>query len=115
MQGSLSNYIRSHRRRAGLSQRELAKVIGYTKATVFRHEHTTSLPPLLTAFRYEILFATPVATLFAGVREAVEEEIEMRLTELEDELQRGRTRETRKQTLDWLAARSSTLTSQQLR
>jgi DNA-binding XRE family transcriptional regulator len=111
MEGNLSNYIRTHRKRAGLSQRELGKILGYTKVTIFRHEHVIALPPLLTALRYEVLFSVPVSTLFAGMREAIRDEIEERLAELEEDLQRGEERETRRQTLDWLAVRRASLTS----
>lgn len=111
MEGSLSNYIRTHRKRAGLSQRELGNILGYTKVTVFRHEHVVALPPLLTALRYEVLFSVPVSTLFAGMREAIQGEIEERLAELEKDLHRGTALEARKQTLDWLAVRRASLTS----
>lgn len=67
---ALANYICTHRKRAGLSQRELGKILGYTSVTVFRHEHVVALPPLLTALRYEVLFSVRVSTLFAGMRES---------------------------------------------
>ncbi len=111
MEGSLSNYIAIHRRRAGISQRELGKLIGYRKTTIYRHEHVRALPPLLVALRYEVLFLTPVGVLFAGMREAIEGEVEERLHELENELQQRTGRTTRRQTLEWIAARRSALVS----
>lgn len=111
MEGSLSNYIAIHRKRAGITQRELGKIIGRKKIAIFRHEHVIALPPLLVALRYETLFSTPVGVLFAGMREAIEDEIEERLDELENELQRGNQHITRRQTLDWIAARRSALVS----
>ena len=111
MGGSLSNYIGIHRRRAGISQRELGEIVGYGKATIFRHEHVLALPPLLAALRYEVLFLTPVSNLFAGMREAIEDEVEERLEELEKELRRRTSHYARKQTLDWIAARRTALVS----
>lgn len=112
MEGSLSNYIRTHRKRAGLSQRELARILDYTKVSVSRHERVFALPPLLAALGYEVVFGIPVATLFSGMREAVEQMIEKRLEELEEDLQRPeRRREARRQTLEWLAERRASIMS----
>ena len=105
MEGSLSNYIAIHRKRAGMTQREVGILVGCSKASVFRHENVTALPPLLAALRYEVLFLTPAGTLFAGMREAIEDEMEERLDELETELRRGESQYTRRQTLEWIAAR----------
>jgi DNA-binding XRE family transcriptional regulator len=83
----LLNFIRSHRRRVGLSQRELGKVLGYGNAeTVARHERLEATPPLQIAIRYELIFHVPVSELFAGVRDEVAADIEEKLTELEVEL-----------------------------
>src|ERR1039458_9946919 len=105
MDGHLSNYIRTHRKRAGLSQRELARIIDYaTKVSVFRHERVLALPPLLAALGYEVLFSVPVSELFAGMREAMEQTVEERLGELEENLRRTpRAEKARRQTLDWIA------------
>ena len=113
MEGRLSNYIRTHRKRAGLSQRELARIIDYaTKVSVFRHERVLALPPLLAALGYEVLFSVPISELFAGMREAVEQTVEERLSELEEDLRRTpRTEKARRQTLDWIAARRASLSS----
>lgn len=113
MKGRLSNYIRTHRKRAGLSQRELARILDYTtKVTVFRHERVLALPPLLAALGYEVLFSVPISELFAGMREAVEQTVEERLTELEQELRRTpETEKARRQTLEWIAVRRATLPS----
>lgn len=113
MEGSLSNYIRTHRLQAGLSQDELARLVDYeTKVSVFRHERVMALPPLLTALAYEVIFVIPVSELFAGMREAVEQTVEERLNELEDDLRREpEIEKERKQTLDWIVRRRERLTS----
>ncbi len=83
----LVNYVRVHRRRAGLSQRELGQVLGYSdEGAVARHERFCSLPPFLTALGYEIIFRVPVAEMFPGLKETVEFGIEKRIAEFEDDL-----------------------------
>jgi len=87
MKNRLPNYVRAHRRRAGLSQYEIATILGYRdEGTVSRHELFRSVPPLLIALAYEIIFREPVSELFAGLRDSVEEGIEKRIGELESRL-----------------------------
>ncbi|MGE0405270.1 MAG: helix-turn-helix transcriptional regulator [Candidatus Korobacteraceae bacterium] len=84
----LANYLRTHRKRAGLSQRDLAILLGYpNEGAVSRQERFRSVPPLLVALSYEVLFQAPVADLFAGLREAVEQLVEARLQDFEQTLQ----------------------------
>ncbi len=84
--GPIAN-LRTHRKRAGLSQRELARLLGYTdEGAVSRHEQSQSLPPLLIALCYEIIFQVPVAVLFSGLHGSAQEVVEGRLSELEREL-----------------------------
>jgi DNA-binding XRE family transcriptional regulator len=83
----LSNYIRVHRRNAGLSQGELGRVLGYRDdETVARHERFHTTPPLEIAISYEIVFRVPIADLFAGLRDAMELKIEGSLVQLEEQL-----------------------------
>ena len=82
-----SNYIRMHRRRAGLTQRELEEVLGYgSEGPVSRHERFRDAPPLKMAIGYEIVFRVPIATLFAGLRDEMREGIEARLAQMEENL-----------------------------
>jgi DNA-binding XRE family transcriptional regulator len=106
----VSNYLRTHRKRIGLTQRELAKVLGfYDESPVSRHERFESTPPLSIAIGYEIIFRVPVSEIFAGLRDRVESDIENRLTELQGVLGkrsakgRGATAVARK--LMWLSER----------
>lgn len=107
MEGRLGNYVRTHRKRAGLSQRELGLVLGYdNEAAVSRHERLRSLPPLLIALGYEAIFRVPVSEMFAGLHEVVEQAIEGRLAELERNLQhRSRRRAAGEHALKWLSER----------
>ena len=82
-----ANSIRIHRRRSGLSQREIAEILGYEdEDTVARHEWRRVLPPLEVAIAYEILFRVPVTALFYGLNRDIATEIEARLRKLEERL-----------------------------
>lgn len=108
----LVNYVRVHRQKAGLSQGELGQVLGYRDSdSVARHEQFKSVPPLLIAIGYEIIFQESVTDIFAGLRYAVEQAIEQRLAELETELRdktvRGHRLRAHNRKLDWLRQRKS--------
>lgn len=106
MPARISNHIRKHRIRAGLSQHELAVVLGYkNQAAVSRHERFQSIPTLLTALGYEVIFHVPAAKMFSGLREQVEQGIVARLSELEAALKQGRSTKDGVRKLDWIAAR----------
>ena len=81
------NYLKTHRKRSGLTQREIAKLVGYkTPGQIVRHEHAKSAPPLTTAFAYEAVFRVPISAIFAAMRQNIRREIEERLRELETAL-----------------------------
>jgi len=83
----LSNYIRIHRKNAGLSQGELGGALGYCdEQTIARHERFHVMPPLRIAISYAIVFRIPVAELFAGLHDEVELGVETRLAQLEQQL-----------------------------
>jgi transcriptional regulator with XRE-family HTH domain len=74
----LQNYLRTHRRRTGLSQEEVANLLGAASGTkVSRHENFARRPAVPTVFAYEIIFNRPARELFAGnyqsIRLAVQE------------------------------------------
>ena len=76
----LPNYIRTHRKRAHLTQREVAFLLGSkTSAHVCRHERLEQTPNLQTLLAYEILFHTPVRNLFGGVHQDVEQKLLRRI------------------------------------
>src|SRR5216683_6987856 len=84
----LENYLRTYRKRSGLTQREVAFLLGCLNgAQVSRYEKRRRLPPLQTALACEAVFGIPVSELFAGLREKVGKEIEKRLLELRSRLQ----------------------------
>jgi transcriptional regulator with XRE-family HTH domain len=106
----LENYLRSHRRKSGLSQRQLGQLLGYdNEVQVSRHERFEAVPPLDSALGYHIVFRVPIAVLFPRIYEDVREAVEMRLGQLEFSLQgsavRGREAETIAQILMWMTNR----------
>ena len=104
------NYVRTCRRKSGLSQRELALVLGYRDQwQVSRHERSQSRPTLRTALAYEVVFRVPTAQIFVDLLKAIEQSVEGNLAALELRLQRrsGDKRHARltAQKLQWLAER----------
>jgi DNA-binding XRE family transcriptional regulator len=69
----LDNYLRSSRRGAGLSQDEMAYLLGVRAGAIAsRYERFKRRPALETALVYEAIFRTPVRELFAGIYEKAE-------------------------------------------
>jgi transcriptional regulator with XRE-family HTH domain len=86
----LPNYLRTYRKRAGLSQDEVAFLLGCRSgAKVSRYERLARRPSLETAFAYEAVFGVPARELFAGVYEKVEHEIRKRARILAEKLNAG--------------------------
>lgn len=76
MPHALENYLRTYRRRSGLSQDDLAFLLGTRSGSkVSRYEHYARQPSLETAIAYEVIFQTPLRELFAGVYEKVEQRV----------------------------------------
>jgi transcriptional regulator with XRE-family HTH domain len=81
---SVGTYLRYLRRKRGLSQAELAQILGSVSAAqISRHERSRTLPSILTALGYQVVFRMPVSDLFPGLFHTVEAGIEERLREFE--------------------------------
>src|ERR1700758_3578169 len=104
----LSNSLRLHRKRTGLSQGEIGRLLGYDdESAVAKHERFRAMPPFLVALGYEIIFRVPVSELFPGIAETVALGIEARLEALERQLREhdGIAHSSAGlRTLDWLEA-----------
>lgn len=73
MSRPLPHYLLTHRKRAGLSQRELAFLLGTKSGTkVSRHEQAQREPSLRTALAYAAVYRVPVEDLFPGLALAAE-------------------------------------------
>lgn len=83
--------LRTLRQRSGLTESEIAKILGFSAPIqVSRHERSATVPSLLTALGYEVTFRTPLSELFPGLYETVEAVVEERLAKLEAELHQSR-------------------------
>jgi transcriptional regulator with XRE-family HTH domain len=107
---ALGNYLRVHRRKAGISQREVEIIIGYhRRGAVSRHERLEVVPSLLIALSYQALYRVPVYELFAELTKSAESGVEERLAELETYLGqqdgRGPQAAVIARKLEWLAER----------
>ncbi len=76
----LPNYIRAHRKRACLTQEDVAFILGCkSSASVSRHERFKQTPDLPTLLAYEMLFRTPVRSLFSSTHEEVTQKLRRRI------------------------------------
>jgi transcriptional regulator with XRE-family HTH domain len=79
---SLSNYLRTNRKRQALSQEEVAFLLGVNGMDkgikVSRDENFAREPSLQIALAYEAIYGKPVRELFAGLYEQVERNVAQR-------------------------------------
>ncbi len=92
--GSLDNYIEMHRKRAGLSQSDLSHLIFLEKgSSISRYEKGVRFPNLESLMALEVVLGQPIAELYAGVRERVEDEVTDRARSLLEKLGDAPTKE----------------------
>ncbi len=106
MARKLPHYLRSERRRSGLSQEDIAALLDTRVRAISRYERHGRLPPLATALAYEAVFGVPVAELFSGAYRAVRESIQARARRRAEKLGPARTethRTRRKESLQSIA------------
>jgi len=109
----LPNYLRTHRKRAGLSQDEVAYLLGCRSgAKVSRYERLARRPSLETAFAYEAVFGVPARELFAGIFEKVEREVVKRARVLAGKLGAKETDRTMRRKLERLQAMTTAAESE---
>ena len=83
----LDNYLRAHRKNSGLTQEEVAFLLGFDNANlVSRYEKQQRMPSVQTALAYEVIFGIPIAELFAGVQQKIVSDVEKRRSELSTRL-----------------------------
>ena len=71
-----TNRLTLYRKRMGLSQRTVAKLLGLTNVSVLSHyELGVALPSLKRALALEILYRVPVAFLFPNLYDPMREMI----------------------------------------
>jgi transcriptional regulator with XRE-family HTH domain len=83
----LDNYLRTYRRRSGLTQQDVAFLIGSESGTqISRYEKRRRLPTLRTALALQCIYGVPVAELFAGIFQSVDAEMQARTRKLATKL-----------------------------
>ena len=87
-QRTLDNYLRSFRRKAGLSQEDISFLLGTKAGThTCRYERGRREPSLEAALALEAIFGVPVGDLFRGrfqkVEAAVKERAELLFQKME--------------------------------
>jgi transcriptional regulator with XRE-family HTH domain len=76
MSSRLPNYLRSNRKRLGLSQEEVAFLLGTTNgAKVCRYERFSRLPSLETALACEVIFKISTRELFSGLYQKINHKV----------------------------------------
>jgi transcriptional regulator with XRE-family HTH domain len=87
----LDNYLRTHRKKLGLTQREVAFLLGcHSGAKVSRYEHSARVPTLNVILAYEVIFQKPARELFAGLYDRAERQTMRNLRLLVSRLRRRR-------------------------
>ena len=80
--------LRTLRLRSGLSQGELAELLGFrSDSVVLRHECSKAIPDLRTAIAYEVIFMVPISSQFPGLYRAIEPLVEDRIRQLRKRLE----------------------------
>jgi transcriptional regulator with XRE-family HTH domain len=83
----MPHYVRRHRLRAALTQKEMAFLLGCrSPATVCQYEARKREPDLRTALAYQAAFGVPVEKLFPGIRQEVEQEVRLRAKDLSKQI-----------------------------
>ena len=79
----LENYLRTYRKQSGLSQTEVAFLLGHgSDQQISRYEKHRRVPPIHTALECEVIFGAPVSELFAGIHETASNDVKKRMREL---------------------------------
>jgi transcriptional regulator with XRE-family HTH domain len=69
----ITSYLRTHRKRGGLTQDEMAFLLGCHSGTkISRFEHLARHPNLETALACQVVFGVPAHEIFPGVYAEVE-------------------------------------------
>lgn len=82
----LPNYLRARRKGAGLSQEEIAFLLGYHSSHISRYERFRRTPGFRIAIAFEVIFKSSVRVLFSGDYHAVEKAIRRRAKRLARQL-----------------------------
>jgi len=77
--GSWDNYIRKYREEIGISQDELAILIGLEgRGAISLFESALRIPDLARLIALELIFEEPIQVIFAGIAEDVRDDVKNR-------------------------------------
>jgi len=75
MAQKLNSYLKTYRKRAGLTQDELALLLGCRcGAQISQYEKLSQDPGLKTAFAFQLLFGIPAQEIFPGIFQKVQDD-----------------------------------------
>lgn len=90
MSSSVHSYLRTHRRKWALTQKELAFLFGRKSSThVSRLEQRKRIPTIDIVLACEILFDMPTRALYPKLYADIEEKVLARASKLYEHLERG--------------------------
>jgi transcriptional regulator with XRE-family HTH domain len=91
MAPKIMSYLRTHRKRGGLTQDEMAFLLGCQSGTkISRFERLARRPNLRTALACQVIFGIPAHELFPGMFAEVEKTVSDRARLLSDRLRAER-------------------------
>ena len=80
-------FVRSHRRKWGLTQVELARLVGLSsRSAVSRIERAERVPTTATIIACGIIFGIAASDLFPSLHEEIGETVQLAVTALQEEL-----------------------------
>ena len=83
----LDNYLRACRKKSGLSQAEIAYLVGCKNAAqISQYERRTIVPPLPTALALQAALDVPISELYAGKYDSISKQVRARAERLAIEL-----------------------------
>jgi transcriptional regulator with XRE-family HTH domain len=89
MNQTLPSYIKTRRKHAHMSQRELSYLMGMsTQGVIAQHESRVRLPQATSLFKYQALFDEPIGSLLPGARRQAERDVVSRARVLAARLER---------------------------
>lgn len=93
MSPRLPSYLRTHRRRWALTQRELAELLGTKSSTqVSRYERLSRKPKLSVVLACQVIFGVPPDKMFPKLFATIEEDVIRKAYDLYRRLNGGSTR-----------------------
>ena len=66
------------RKQNGLSQKQLAALVGQDRTTISMYERGRTLPPLSCAAMFQLLFGVPIAEIFPDLFQSLEGKLQVK-------------------------------------